>query len=126
MEDKITVVGGHAIGERDLAKRLPVGNGVSLPLGEESKAGFFPALRYGYLKAESPLRLGIPLVKDLGQDFMAHICFVDHRLSRSGFEAQKGRGMGRCMRGLPQFRNGVDLPDRGHTIHEGKDQALFE
>ena len=66
MEDEIAVVGGHTIGERDLANALPVGTGVSLPLGEESKAGFFPALRYGYLKAESPLRLEIPLVKDMG------------------------------------------------------------
>ena len=41
MEDEITVVGGHAIGERDLANSLPVGNGASLPLGEERKAGFF-------------------------------------------------------------------------------------
>jgi hypothetical protein len=85
MEDEITVVGGHAIGERDLANSLPVGNGASLPLGEESKAGFFPGLRDGYIKAEGPLRLGIPLIKDMGEDFMAHIIFVAHRLASSRF-----------------------------------------
>jgi hypothetical protein len=85
MDDEITVVGGHTIVERDLANSLPVSNGVSLPLGEESKARFFPCLRDGYVKAEGPLRLGIPLIKEMGQDFMAHILFVDHRLSSSSF-----------------------------------------